>query len=175
MRWATPKLATPITCGILQHSPKHSALVIPAGAWRYAPRFSSDGKYLLAAYGTEIVLANVASGQELQVFRGHTESIRGLDLSPNGKYLLSGAGDGTARLWDIATGQGLRRFGYAGGADSVAFSSDSKKLLTNGSDGSVLLWDIRPHSELPTFNGQNAMLTSPLFTRWQTPGNQCDQ
>ena len=127
--------------------------------WRYATRFSSDGKYLLAAYGTEIVLSDVATGRELQVFRGHTENVRGAVLSPNGKYVLSGAGDGTARLWDIETGQELRRFsGYAGGADSVAFSSDSKKLITNGSDGSVLLWDIEPHSELPTFNGQNAML-----------------
>jgi WD40 repeat protein len=126
--------------------------------WRYATRFSSDGKYLLAAYGKEIVFSDVTSGQELQVFRGHTDSIKGLDLSPNGKYILSGSADGTARLWDVKTGQELRRFsGHGGQVDVVAFSSDGQRILTSGFEGRVLLWEIEPHSELPTFNSQNQM------------------
>ncbi|HET8670564.1 MAG TPA: WD40 repeat domain-containing protein, partial [Candidatus Saccharimonadales bacterium] len=75
---------------------------------RNPTQFSLDGKYLLAAYGKEIVLSDVASGQELQVFRGHTDGVTELDLSPDGKRIVSGSFDGTARLWDIKTGQEIR-------------------------------------------------------------------
>ena len=35
--------------------------------------------------------------------RSHTEKVRGVAFSPDGKYLASGASDGTARLWRVET------------------------------------------------------------------------
>jgi WD40 repeat protein len=69
--------------------------------------------------------------------------------------VLSASFDGTARLWDIKTGQEVRRF--SGQIISAAFSPDGKKILTGGGYGAVLLWDIEPHTELRTFNGGNDM------------------
>jgi WD40 repeat protein len=79
-------------------------------------------------------------------------------LSPDGKYVVSASADGTVRLWDIETGQEVRRFSdHAGVVNSVAFSSDSKRVLTGGTDGIALLWNIEPHLEHPTFDGENDM------------------
>ena len=33
--------------------------------------------------------------------RGHTDIVRALAVSPDGAQLLSGASDGTIRLWDL--------------------------------------------------------------------------
>jgi WD40 repeat protein len=125
---------------------------------RNPTQFSLDGKYLLAGFGKEIVLSDVASGQEIQIFRGHTDGITGLDLSPDNKYVISASFDKTVRLWDVETGQEIRRFsGHTSGVHSVAFSSDGQHILTGGDDGSALLWETQARSELPTFNGENDM------------------
>jgi WD40 repeat protein/energy-coupling factor transporter ATP-binding protein EcfA2 len=128
-------------------------------------QFSPDGKYLLASYGKEIVLSDVASGQEVQIFRGHTDGVGGVALSPDDKYVLSASADRTARLWDIETGQEVQRFsGHAASVYSVAFSSDGRRILTGGADGTVLLWDIEAHSELPILNGKNGDMFAVAFS-----------
>ena len=125
---------------------------------RLPVQFSPNGKYLLASYGEELVLSDAVSGEEIQIFRGHTDGVSGVALSPDGKYVLSAANDRTARFWDIETGQEVQRFsGHATAVYSVAFSSDGRRVLTGGADGMVLLWDIKAHSELPTLNGKDSM------------------
>jgi WD40 repeat protein/class 3 adenylate cyclase len=129
--------------------------------FRHSIQFSSDGKHLLAAYGQEIVLSDVASGQEEQIFTGHTDVVGALALSPDGKYVLSASLDKTVRLWDIETGEEIRQFSSHGEVKSIVFSSDGQRILTGGlmggTDGVVHLWDIEPHPALPMFNGGNDM------------------
>ena len=54
--------------------------------------------------------------------------------------------DRTARLWDLATGQEVRRFvghtGTIGLAGAIAFTPNGKRVLTGSTDGAVRLWDV---------------------------------
>jgi WD40 repeat protein/serine/threonine protein kinase len=62
--------------------------------------------------------------------------------SPDGKTLLTGNRDGTARLWDAATGKPLGELmRHAGGISAVAFSRDGKMFATGSGDGTAQLWD----------------------------------
>ena len=51
---------------------------------------------------------DAATGESLSVLQGHVGEIHGLALFPNGKLLASCGRDGTFRLWDIDSGNGLR-------------------------------------------------------------------
>ncbi|MBO93525.1 MAG: hypothetical protein CMI32_01320 [Opitutales bacterium] len=64
-----------------------------------------------------------------------------VDLSPDGKKILTGSRDGIARLWDATTGQLIQNCeGHSASIVSVAFSPDGKRFATGGLDGACRLW-----------------------------------
>jgi WD40 repeat protein len=72
----------------------------------------------------------------------HDEPIRVVAFSPDGKTILTGSNDTTARLWDLG-GNVIRVFkGHNHYVNSVAFSPDGKSILTGSSDGTARLWEI---------------------------------
>jgi WD40 repeat protein len=67
----------------------------------------------------------------------------GLDISPDGRYALSGSEDSTVILWDFETGELLRRFtGHTGWVPSVAFSPDGQTAFSVSDDGTLIQWQV---------------------------------
>jgi WD40 repeat protein len=68
-------------------------------------------------------------------------------FSPNSKLLAGGCGDGTVRLWNLATRHPVSKILHATssstvyGTDAVAFSPDGKLLASGEFDGTVRAWN----------------------------------
>jgi WD40 repeat protein len=77
---------------------------------------------------------------------GHKWVVTALAFSPDSKVLASG-GDGTVRLWDVATSKTIHILPKAGFAP--AFSPDGKTLASCG-DRRILLWDVASGKKIAT-------------------------
>jgi WD40 repeat protein len=83
---------------------------------------------------------DLSNGNERRL-EGHSQQILGAVFSPDGKRILSGSYDHTARLWDVASGQEVCRFfGHTNWVWGVAFSRDGKFGLSGSLDKTVRLW-----------------------------------
>jgi WD40 repeat protein len=126
--------------------------------WRVlAVAFSPDGKFVASGASDEATVRiwEVATGKTHAVLRGHTKEVVSVAFSPDGKQVASASSDGTARVWDLATGK-RRSYGHTHSVCSVAFSPDGKTLASAGHDRAIKLWDLevqRTRLALPPQNG----------------------
>jgi RNA polymerase sigma factor (sigma-70 family) len=82
---------------------------------------------------------------------GLGDAVVALGFTPDGKTLVSlgDLGDGTIRVWDVATRRERRRLqGPYGDGRLLALSPDGKTLAVTGSNHTVRLWDLTTGKEL---------------------------
>ena len=46
-----------------------------------------------------------SNNQAIVTFTGHTDIVKDLSISPDGRWVASGGADGEAKLWEIDTGK----------------------------------------------------------------------
>jgi WD40 repeat protein len=100
-----------------------------------------DGKRLVTAdYGFPPRLWDTSNRQVIGQF-DHPGQVNVVRVSQDGRYLLSGGMDGTARLWDLETGGQLRYFPGNAGLPVVglATSPDGRWVAVGGQDGTAIV------------------------------------
>jgi WD40 repeat protein/serine/threonine protein kinase len=90
---------------------------------------------------------------------GHEQyQITSLSWSPDGKRLATGNGEGTAKVWDAASGQEL--LSLQGSA--VSWSPDGKRLATGKADGMVSIWEAASADAVKEWSRQGRELEKAL-------------
>jgi RNA polymerase sigma factor (sigma-70 family) len=111
--------------------------------------FSPDSKILVAGIqmldiGHRAIVFETATGKELAPFERPVSSLWSAAISPDGKTLATGAGEGgVIRLWEVATRKiRLVLRGEQGSIHALAFSLDGLRLASAGNDTTALIWDL---------------------------------
>ncbi len=110
-------------------------------------------------------LWDLDSTQCLRTFTGHERAVNSVSFSGDGRKVLSGSSDSTARLWDVETGKCLQVFeGHERAVNSVCLTMDGQNALSGGFDQSLKLWNSEDGKCLRTFEGHNAAVNSVCFS-----------
>ncbi|KAK9481379.1 Quino protein amine dehydrogenase [Lipomyces japonicus] len=97
---------------------------------------------------------------------GHGGTVLSMAFSPKtGSRLVTGSGDGTARIWDTDTGTPIATLkGHEQSVLCVAWSPDAEVLATGGMDGTVRIWDPNTGKQLgQPLKGHKKFVTSLTF------------
>jgi WD40 repeat protein len=137
---------------------RHQGMVLRA-------RFSTDGSRVATAAADHLVrLFACPGGMQLRQPLEHPDTVRDLDWHPDGYTLLTGCKDGSARLWDTATGAIVDSFAHGRPLQVVAWHPDGKRFVTAADDGTVQLWDWTARRILRSFQ-HSALVRAASFTR----------
>ncbi|MEM7366948.1 MAG: caspase family protein [Bacteroidota bacterium] len=101
---------------------------------------------------------------ELVVPTGHSRDLTALDISPDGRFVLTGSTDGKAILWDRKSGNEIKSFGadlqeWVLNLDAI-FVPDGNSILVR-TNREVVEWDIESGEQLKRFDADGTMAISP--------------
>jgi WD40 repeat protein len=112
-------------------------------------------------YSDNIFYTQISSQED--AIAKQEDAITSVKFTLDGKYILTGSGDATARLWDLH-GKMMRIFiGHSGYVNAVAISPDGKSMLTGSTDRSARLWNMNG-DVIQDFNGHSMSVNSVAFS-----------
>jgi WD40 repeat protein/serine/threonine protein kinase/tetratricopeptide (TPR) repeat protein len=121
--------------------PLQPFLILKTGGYRFA--FSPNGEAIAVAgfdYSVKVWPARKQADQPLWQ-NDHGGYVLAVEYSHDGKRLLSGSMDGTARIWNAKTGAPLVAMTHRGAVNGAYFSSDSRLVLTVSGDRTARVWE----------------------------------
>ena len=134
-----------------------------------AVAFSPDSQVLAWGTGDQIKLREYASkssfgfiGRNTITLNGHTDDIRSVAFSPDGKVLASSVRAGMVKLWDTETGANIATLGGAGGP--VVFSPDGRILASCGNVQEIKLWNLETQTATMTLRGKAGAVFDLTFS-----------
>lgn len=164
---APPTLAPPVTAPApLRPTPQPSPTPTPqlATSAPLAQPVPLAPPVQPAAASTATESATRRASAPSRALLGHTGEVLAVAVSRSGSRALTGADDRSLRLWDLATGRELRRFGAnAAAITATAIAADGRQFLSGGADRRLHLWDAVSGNEIARLEGHAAAVSAVLF------------
>jgi WD40 repeat protein len=126
--------------------------------------FSPNSRHVLVAGGFVACIWNPDSDAR-QILKGHNQPVGSAFFSPDGKRVVTGSHDRTARIWDVASGRELTVLkGHEGPVTFVRWSPDGKWIVTVGRDRTARIWDAATGQEIVTLRRQEQEFHAATFS-----------
>jgi WD40 repeat protein len=106
--------------------------------------FSADNsKIAIDANDNSVRVLNITDGSLVQSLTGHSGSVKTVDWSPNGNFLVSGSTDNTFKVWDASNNYNVLHTSPNLGADisHTRISSDNSTIVVALNNGQIHWYD----------------------------------
>ncbi|OUL35397.1 serine/threonine protein kinase [Nostoc sp. T09] len=127
--------------------------------------FSPDSKTLASGDDKIIRLWDLNTQKILATLSGHSQAVKSLAYSPDGKILATASDDNTIKLWDLNQFQEICTLvGHSHAVKSVAFSPDGQIIASGSWDKTIKLWDVNTGKAICTLTGHRLQVNSVAFS-----------
>ncbi len=90
-------------------------------------------------------------GALLRTLEGHSDSVHGVAVTPDGRRAISASADNTLKVWDLERGNCLRTLeGHTRGVACVAITPDGRCAISGSWDETLKVWDLEAGTCLRT-------------------------
>lgn len=96
---------------------------------------------------------DIGAGKIKHTFSGHEQDIYSVAFAGGGRYIASGSGDKTVRVWDVQRGKLVYTFNIEGGVTAVAVTHDGRFVAAASLDMNVQIWDITSGTRIERLEG----------------------
>jgi|GEM_PF-4901251 len=139
----------------------------------------AGGRYHVYDFGNIVIDLDALGGNDYEITSaepvlrlvypgGHASAISSAEFSDDGRYVLTGSYDGTARLWEVETGKEIQVFAgkfelsFLNGPN-VSISHGGKRIMTDDFDA-FRVWDTASGSEIQLFKGSLELNSSAVLS-----------
>jgi len=100
-------------------------------------------------------------GRELRTLEGHSYTVYGVAIAPDGRFAVSASWDHTLKVWDLQSGRELRTLeGHSNIVFSVGITPDGQRAVSASGDKTLKVWDLESGRELRTLEGHSDEVNS---------------
>jgi WD40 repeat protein/TPR repeat protein len=132
-----------------------------------AALYTTDGQHVVTVEDRAALgVWDVVSGMRvLQIANDDLAYITNIEVSPDGRQIVSTSLDPRVRIWDAQTGVQQRVFSkHRDQVFSAHYSSNGKYILSASADRTARIWDPRTGKEVAIFYGHRGRVTDAVFS-----------
>ncbi|AFY35308.1 serine/threonine-protein kinase [Calothrix sp. PCC 7507] len=122
---------------------------------------SPDGQIIASNSDRTIKLWNLATGESISTLNGHSQKVNVVDITPDGRTLVSGSDDNTIKVWNIATGKQIHTLiGHSDSIHALVISRDGKTIVSGSDDNTIKVWNLATGQHIRTLVGHQFWVRS---------------
>ncbi|TVQ04654.1 MAG: WD40 repeat domain-containing protein, partial [Planctomycetaceae bacterium] len=146
------------------------------GGWVSGCRFLGPDEIVTGAYDHRIKVWNWAQYREVDTIPTLGRPILSANHSPDGQQVALAFNDGTAGIWDKATGEqvGILEEGHEYLTANALFMPDGDRLVTIAGDDTLRMWDVEKGNEIWAVEGtgRRGLLAISPDGKWLATGSR---
>jgi hypothetical protein len=116
-----------------------------------------DVKFASVSSDRRVLLWGLESKTPLSILTAHTQAVKTLAFSPDGKLLATAGDDGFIQIWDIDNRQLIQTLSaHPWTISALSFLADGNTLISASWDGTIKFWQISTRQEIECISTHSA-------------------
>jgi WD40 repeat protein len=137
---------------------------IDSGYKLYGVKFNPKNNTIVAYGDSSTITIYSMNLQPIATIKSKNDEINDIDISTDGKYLVSGGDDGYIEIWDLDNYGLIHRMeSNSGSTFAVAISSDNTKVASGGEEKVIDVWNLNSGEQIARLEGHQKEVTNIGF------------